>query len=157
MALRGCSAAAHESGMTREQFAKGIHAYLGVVHGHQQAVYEEQMKALGDNAKPRLEAVQMWLNKNLSKEHAEALTAAGVTADAIGALEAIIQKAGGPSVLPNNSESDTNRQAGVKTMAELRAMQQDKRYWHPKLRDDAYIAQVQAEYAKAFPGQVPVV
>jgi hypothetical protein len=59
MALRGCSAAAHESGMTREQFAKGIHAYLGVVHGHQQAVYEEQMKALGDNAKPRLEAVQM--------------------------------------------------------------------------------------------------
>jgi hypothetical protein len=112
------------------------------------------MKALGDDAKPRLEAVQMWLNKNLPKEHAEALTAAGVTAGTIGALEAIIQKAGGPSVLPNNSESDTNRQAGVKTMAELRAMQQDKRYWHPKHRDEAYITQVRAEYDKAFPGQV---
>jgi hypothetical protein len=34
-------------------------------------------------------------------------------------------------------------------------MQQDKRYWHPKHKDATYIAQVQAEYAKAFPGQVP--
>jgi hypothetical protein len=145
--------AAHESGLTQEQFAKGIHAYLGVVHGHRQAVFDEEMAKLGANAKPRLEAVQMWLDKNLSKEHAAALTAAGVSADAIGAIEAIIQKAGGPSVLPGGPGSETQRQGGAKTLAELRAMQQDRRYWHPKDKDPAYVAQVQAEYARAFPGQ----
>jgi hypothetical protein len=96
----------------------------------------------------------MWLDKNLSKEHAAALTAASVTADAIGALETLIQKAGGPSVLPADN-ADGNQEGGKKTLAQLRAMQQDRRYWHPRDKDPAYIAQVQAEYAKAFPGQVP--
>jgi hypothetical protein len=66
-------------------------------------------------------------------------------------LEAIIQKAGGLSVLPADN-SEGNREGGKKTLAEIRAMQQDKRYWHPRDKDPAYIAQVQAEYAKAFPG-----
>lgn len=69
-------------------------------------------------------------------------------------MEAIIQKAGGLSVLPADN-SEGNREGGKKTLAEIRAMQQDKRYWHPKHKDATYIAQVQAEYAKAFPGQVP--
>jgi hypothetical protein len=80
----------------------------------------------------------MWLDKNLSKEHAAALSTTGVSADAIGALETLIQKAGGPSVLPADN-TEGSQEGGKNTLAQLRAMQQDRRYWHPLDHDPAYI------------------
>ena len=101
------------------------------LNSRQQAVHEEETKKAARQRQAPPRSREHGLNKNLSKEHAAALTAAGVTADAIGALKAIIAKAGGPSVPPADTNSDGNREGGKKTLAELRAMQRDRRYWCP--------------------------
>jgi hypothetical protein len=145
---------AHEAGLPQEMFANGIQRFLQVQHEAVAAQYEAEMKELGDNGKARIEAVGLYLDKHLPKEQADALKAVSTSAAVVGAIETLMRANGDPTVIPR--EGDSAKVTGKKSLAELKAMQQDKRYYHPRHKDPAYIAQVDEEWRKAFPGEVQI-
>ncbi len=105
---------------------------------------KEEKAKLGQNADARIEAINAFLTGNLSEEQVEALSAVGTSAAAIEALETLISK------ISDAAPKGGGEPGGVITQAQLTEMQNDPRYWRDK--DPAFIKQVEAGYAKLFPG-----
>lgn len=132
---------AKTNGMNQEEYEAGINAYVEMMQS-QQPNLEKEMEALGENANSRVEAVNAWASKNFPPEEFEAIQySLGTSASGIQALERIMdmQKTG------VRSEQFTQPEKQL-TMADARAMMQDKRYFDPRYRDDAYVAKVDAAF-----------
>lgn len=132
---------AKTNGMNQEEYEAGINAYVEMMQS-QQPNLEKEMEALGENANSRVDAVNAWASKNFPPEEFEAIQySLGTSASGIQALERIMdmQKTG------VRSEQFTQPEKQL-TMADARAMMQDKRYFDPRYRDDAYVAKVDAAF-----------
>lgn len=145
---------AHSLGAGQDFFARGIAGYMKAVSDFRAQAHEAEMKALGETAGARTEAARLYLSKHLSQEQYEALAPALSTAGAFQAIEALIDKAkSGAAALPGTG-SGNQVPSGVKSAAELKKMMDDPRYYDPRKRDEAYVAEIDAGWKKLLPGQV---
>ena len=133
---------AKTNGMSQEEYESGINAYVEMMQSNFTDV-DKEIERLGENANARLEAVDSWASVNFPPEEYEALQySLGTTAEGILALERIMEM-----TKQNNVRSEQFAQPEKQlTMADARAMMQDKRYYDPKYRDDAYVAKVDAAF-----------
>lgn len=132
---------AKTNGMNQEEYEAGINAYVEMMQS-QQPNLEKEMEALGENANSRIDAVNAWASKNFPPEEYEAIQySLGTSASGIQALERIMEM----NKTGVRSEQFTQPEKQL-TMADARAMMQDKRYFDPRYRDDAYVAKVDAAF-----------
>jgi hypothetical protein len=132
---------AKTNGMNQEEYEAGINAYVEMMQS-QQPDLEKEMEALGENANSRIDAVNTWASKNFPPEEYEAIQySLGTSASGIQALERIMEM----NKTGVRSEQFTQPEKQL-TMADARAMMQDKRYFDPRYRDDAYVAKVDAAF-----------
>ena len=132
---------AKTNGMNQEEYEAGINAYVEMMQSQQPDI-EKEMEALGENANSRIYAVNAWASKNFPPEEYEAIQySLGASASGIQALERIMEM----NKTGVRSEQFTQPEKQL-TMADARAMMQDKRYYDPKYRDDAYVAKVDAAF-----------
>ena len=129
------------NGMNQEEYEAGIHAYVEMMQSQQPNI-EAELEALGENANSRIDAVNAWASKNFPPEEYEAIQySLGTSASGIQALERIMEM----NKTGVRSEQFTQPEKQL-TMADARAMMQDKRYFDPRYRDDAYVAKVDAAF-----------
>lgn len=134
---------AFDNAFDNEQFQAGIGKYLEAVRSNQPN-YEAELKALGDNSGPRLEAVGLWVNKNFSGEERQSLEQLCTTAKGVKVIERIMSLARGDAAqVIDNTPTET-------TEDDVKKMMNDRRYWHPADRDPKYIAEVQKFFQKKF-------
>jgi len=132
---------AKTNGMNQEEYEAGIHAYVEMMQSQQPNI-EAELEALGENANSRIDAVNAWASKNFPPEEYEAIQySLGTSASGIQALERIMEM----NKTGVRSEQFTQPEKQL-TMADARAMMQDKRYFDPRYRDDAYVAKVDAAF-----------
>jgi hypothetical protein len=138
---------AYEHGLDQDEFNAGLNAYAKGLLGDIPNPKEE-IAALGDNATARVEAVSAWAKANLSENSFDEIAGLATTASGIKAIEEIMEKAG-----ERKMSGEPGDPVNAKTLVQLREMMNDPRYYDSSKRDDAYIAEVQREFARAFPGK----
>ena len=132
---------AKTNGMNQEEYEAGINAYVEMMQSQQPDI-EAELEALGENANSRIDAVNAWASKNFPPEEYEAIQySLGTSSSGIQALERIMEM----NKTGVRSEQFTQPEKQL-TMADARAMMQDKRYFDPRFRDDAYVAKVDAAF-----------
>ena len=132
---------AKENGFTQEEYEAGINTYVEMMQSQQPNI-EAEMEALGENANSRLDAVNAWASKNFPPEEFEAIQySLGTSAQGIQALERMMEM--GQSGVRSEQYAQPEKQL---TMADARAMMQDKRYFDPRYRDETYVAKVDAAF-----------
>jgi hypothetical protein len=135
------SGIAQENGFTQEEYDAGINTYVEMMQSQQPDI-DAEMNALGENATSRVEAVNAWAGKNFPPEEFEAIQySLGTSAQGIQALERMMEM--GRSGVRSEQYSQPEKQL---TMADARAMMQDKRYFDPRYRDETYVAKVDAAF-----------
>lgn len=151
---------AHERGFSQGEFSKALQLYSQDALGRLPDPAAE-MKKLGENGKERAEAVKVWAEKHLGKDSPEmtALWNHATTGEAVVALEKLMKVAGqGGGTAPAagaNGAGTAGGQGAAKSEAELFSMKLDKRYsGGANERDPGYIAHVEAEYKRAYPGKI---
>jgi hypothetical protein len=88
--------AAFDAGLSNERFAELAKGYVEAEAAKADARYEEQMNALGtdrDAVKARMGTLGTALTRMLPKEQASALVSLAVNADAVKAIEALVNRA----------------------------------------------------------------
>lgn len=131
---------AKENGMSQELVDKAINEYVGIELAAMPDV-EAEIGKLGDHGQDRLLRVHTWMESKLSDEQFKALNPLLSSAAQVEALEILMKSSG-----PGDFEGDGAGPA--LTLAELRTMQNDKRYWQEK--DPAFIAKVEAGYKRLY-------
>lgn len=132
---------AKNNGMNQEEYEAGINAYVEMMQSQQPDI-DAELQALGENANSRIDAINAWASKNFPPEEYEAIQySLGTSASGIQALERIMEM----NKTGVRSEQFTQPEKQL-TMADARAMMQDKRYYDPRYRDDAYVAKVDAAF-----------
>jgi len=134
---------AYDNAFDNETFQVGIAKYLEAVSSNQPD-YDAELKALGENAKVRAEAVGLWVNKNFAPEERQAVEQFCTTAKGVKVMERIMALARGDAA---SVASDTPTEV---TEDDVKKMMHDRRYWHPADRDPKYIAEVQQFFQKKF-------
>lgn len=136
---------AFAAGLAQDKFEAGIKQYLEVMAP--QPIAEADLKAqLGDNYKSRIAAVEAWAGKTATNDgEMEALRGVASSTDGIRLLERLM----GTGV-PGVDGEPVNQPASL-TLDELRAMQQEPKYWDPAQRDVAFVKKVEEGYAKLYP------
>jgi hypothetical protein len=136
---------AFEAGLPQDKFAKAIETYIEKMQP--QPVPDDVLKKeLGDSFKARIAAVDAWATKTAKNDgEMEALKAIGTTPDGIRLMERLAGLGGGMA-----ADSAATIEPGL-TIADLRAMQNDPRYWNPAQRDAAFVAKVEEGYRKLYP------
>lgn len=137
---------AHEQGYSQEQFEAAIKTYAETQLADMSASFEAEMKALGENAKARTEAVALWADNMFDESEREAIAAACSTAAGVKAMEKIIDKLKGSG----NADPSMFEKKPEVTKADIEKMMQDRRYWHPADRDPAFVRQVEEFFAKSY-------
>ena len=131
-----------DNGLSQDIFDKGVSAFVNnEINGLPNI--QEEMQELGDNAKSRVEAVDLWSRKYLSTDAYSSIANLATTAQGIKAIEELM-KLNKSSPLPNANtvidvELDDN---------DLKSMMADPRYWDPSRRDPAFVARVTGLFQK---------
>ena len=103
------------------------------------------MQNLGDNAKERIEAAELWSKKNLSPSAYSTFSSIAATADGVKAIEEIM-KLTKDSPIPT-----TPTQVSVTPdLQDLKSMMNDPRYFDSNQRDPSYVKRVTELYEKAY-------
>ena len=134
---------AFENGYSQEQFTKGVEMYAQALQAGMPDL-DAEMKALGDNAQDRINAVELWANANFPADALPALQDLASTAKGIEVMETIIEKLKGASINGNATP------AGVISEADLNQMMKDPRYWSPKVRSPDFVKQVDEVVANLY-------
>lgn len=133
---------AKENGMDQEEYEGGITAYVEMMQ-NQLPDIDGEMEKLGDNATARVDGVNAWASKTFPPEEFEAIQyGLGTTANGIAALERVMEMQSGGNV---RSEEFTQPERML-TIADARAMMNDKRYFDPRYRDASYVKKVDAAF-----------
>ena len=133
----------HELGLPEEIFQQGVNRYTDVLLNAQPDL-DGELKRLGENGQERVEAVNAWASTNFPPEEFEALQALGQSATGITALERIMDM----------QKSNMGRAEGVikpeqeLTIASVKEMMNDKRYFDSRHRDPSYVKQVDEAWAR---------
>lgn len=139
---------AWESGMDNDAFLAGVQRYVDAELANMPDPKKE-VEILGENGVARIGRVENWLKSNISKESFEIAKGFVNSAAGVVLMEEIMAKAGEPRFGSDNAGGNAN---AAKSRADLQKMMADPRYQDPRKRDKEYVAMVDAEYAKAFPG-----
>ena len=107
---------------------------------------EEEMSILGDGAKNRVEAVQLWAKKNLDESAYDNVERFCSTAEGVKAMEQIMTATAQPSV--GDLQGATVSSAA--TDMDLKALMADPRYSDPNKRDIAYVNYVTEQFKKKY-------
>jgi hypothetical protein len=134
---------AKSKGLNQNDFNDGVKAFINSELSMNPNP-EEEMKKLGDNAKERVEAADIWAKKYLSSKAYNKFQELSSSADGIEALEEIMNL-NKSTPLP----SDTAIQEEVSEL-DLRSMMKDPKYWDPQQKDPAYIKRVSDLYEKKY-------
>lgn len=133
----------YEHGFSQEKFADGIAKYAAAINGSMPDLDAERVK-LGENADARIEAVQLWAQKNFNDGQMAALERLGETAEGIEVLEKFMDSMKSSSIDPNADASS------AVTEADLQSMMKDERYWRQGYRDEAFVKKVQDGFNKLY-------
>ena len=136
---------AHSRGLTQDEFQEGINKYFEYHFGGLPN-REAELQNLGENGQARVDAVDMWLGKNLTEQEYNVIAEFAVNADSIKVLEKII----GIQAEPSLSSFEGAPSTGSVNEDKLREMMDDPRYWKPGQIDDAYRSQVTKAWQKHF-------
>lgn len=137
------SSFAKEQGMNQETFDKALNEYVGIEVSNMPDVQSEISK-LGDHGQDRLLRVHSWLESKLSEDELGSLSPLLSSASQVEALEKLMKSSG-----PADFEGDSGS-TGL-TLEELRAMQNDPRYYQQK--DPAFIKKVEDGYKRLYKNQ----
>lgn len=138
----------HENGYDQDQFNKGLAMYVQAELAKQPDPKIERER-LGEKAPARLERLALWGKANLNDAQFQVFNDSIKTASAVEMMEAIMAKSGGPSI----PDFESSSASPAKSVADLRAMQQDPRYWNPAKRDKAFVAEVEKGFRELYPGK----
>jgi len=133
-----------DNGLSQDIFDKGVSAFVNnEISGLPNM--QEEMAKLGDSAKSRVEAADLWSRKYLTTDAYNTIANLASTAEGVQAIEELM-KLNKSSPLPNantviDAELDDN---------DLKSMMADPRYWDPSRRDKAYVARVQGMFQKKY-------
>jgi hypothetical protein len=133
-----------DNGLSQEVFDQGVAAFVNnEIAGLPNL--QEEMSKLGDNAKERIEAADLWSKKYLSTDAYNAIANMAATAEGVKALEEIM------SLSKNKPLPNTNTVVDVELDdRDLQSMMADPRYWKEGSKDQAYIAKVTNLYQKKY-------
>ena len=133
-----------DNGLSQEVFDQGVAAFVNnEIAGLPNL--QEEMSKLGDNAKERIEAADLWSKKYLSTDAYNAIANMAATAEGVKALEEIM------SLSRNKPLPNTNTVVDVELDdRDLQSMMADPRYWKEGMKDQAYIAKVTNLYQKKY-------
>ena len=135
---------AKKNGLSQDQFDEGVNAFVNNAMATLPDINGE-MEKLGDNAKERIEAGELWSKKNLSPESYSTFSSLAATADGVKVIEEIM-KLTKDSPIPT-----TPTQVSVTPNEDdLKSMLQDPRYWDSNKRDPGYVKRVTELYEKAY-------
>ena len=138
---------AKQNGLSQDQFDQGVNAFVNNAMATLPDANAELQK-LGDNAKERIEASELWSKKHLSPEAFETFSSIAATADGVKAIEEIMK------LTKDSPIRTTPTQVSVTPNEDdLKAMLQDPRYWDSNKRDPGYVKRVTELYEKAYKGQ----
>jgi len=140
---------AFTGGLSQKKFDEGIAKYIEVMAPR--PIPEDDLKKdLGDNYKQRIAAVEAWAQKTAKSDgEMKVLEAMATSADGIKLFERMMGVAG-------NMEGDNPPpKQETLTVEQLRAMQNDPKYFDPAQRDPAFIKKVEDGYAKLYPAKRP--
>ena len=133
-----------DNGLSQEVFDQGVAAFVNNEIAGLPNLQEEMAK-LGDNARERIEAADLWSKKYLSTDAYDAIANLASTAEGVKALEEIM------SLSKSKPLPNTNTVVDVELdERDLQSMMQDPRYWKDGSKDPAYIAKVTNLYQKKY-------
>jgi hypothetical protein len=142
--------AAHAAGLDQASYEQGL-ATMAEAAIRSVPDPGAELKKLGENAAERVQAVKLWGVKTLGDAAFKELLGPHPSAARFEALEKAMQAGQGVRLSHGNGEG--NGEKPRPTLAQLRTMQADKRYYHPRFRDPAFVKQVQEGFAALHPGQ----
>lgn len=135
---------AHGMGFGQERFAEGVAKYMEALAPAEPDM-EAVKTALGDSFQARIDAVDAWAAKTAKNDGELAhLKAIAIDADGIKLLERLAGIGGKPM------EGGGAAPEPALTLPELRAMQNDPRYWDPTRRDPDFVKRIEAGYEKLY-------
>lgn len=134
---------AYESGLSQEEFAKGIEIYAESMTASQPNLEAEKAQ-LGDNAGARIQSASMFASNFFPKEAMPAIERMCETHEGILAIEAVME-----AVRDNGYTEPAATPSGLDE-ASLREMMKDDRYWNPRDRDPAFIRKVDEGFKKLY-------
>jgi len=133
-----------DNGLSQEVFDQGVAAFVNNEIAGLPNLQEEMAK-LGDNARERIEAADLWSKKYLSTDAYDAIANLASTAEGVKALEEIM------SLSKSKPLPNTNTVVDVELdERDLQSMMKDPRYWKDGMKDPAYIAKVTNLYQKKY-------
>jgi len=127
---------AKSMGLSQDQFNEGINQFVqNEINGLPNIEQETQL--LGDNAKDRIESADLWAKKHLSENAYSTVAKLSSTAEGVKALEEIMSL-NKSSVMPSSPTAVESKPS----VADLRSMMKDPKYWKDGEKDPAYIERV---------------
>jgi hypothetical protein len=135
---------AKKNGLSQQQFDDGVNMFINNAIANLPDMNAE-MQNLGDNARARIEAAELWSKKNLSPDAYNTFSSIAATANGVKAIEEIM-KLTKDSPIPT-----TPTQVSVMPdLQDLKSMMNDPRYFDSNQRDPAYVKRVTELYEKAY-------
>ena len=134
---------AFAKGFGQKGFEEGVSKYIEAVRSTVPDAKAEVAK-LGENAKPRLEAVSLWVNKSFQGEQLEAAREVASTARGVQLLETLMRSQTGDT----GKGGETSSVSGDDE-ATIQKLMSSPEYYHPSKRDPKVIARVDAYFRKA--------
>ena len=133
-----------DNGLSQEVFDQGVAAFVNNEIAGLPNLQEEMAK-LGDNARERIEAADLWSKKYLSTDAYDAIANLASTAEGVKALEEIMSLSRSKPLPNTNTVMDVELDE-----RDLQSMMKDPRYWKEGMKDPAYIAKVTNLYQKKY-------
>jgi hypothetical protein len=134
---------AFESGLSQEEFAKGIEVYAQAMQASMPDLSAERGK-LGDNANDRIQSASAFASKFFPEQAMPAIERMCETHEGIIALEAIME------AVRDNGYAEPTTVPGRLDEATLQQMMKDERYWNPRDRDPSFVRQVEEGFRKLY-------
>lgn len=134
---------AYENGFDQDTFKLGIAQYMEARMADVPN-FEAEMKALGDNASARTEAVGLWVNKNFAENERVQIEKLCATAEGVKVMEKVM------SMLKDGGSQAAFEPPPEITDKDIQKMMMDRRYWSASDRDPAYVAKIEAHFRKKY-------
>ena len=127
---------ARKAGLSQEQFAEGIEQFVNnEIAGLPDIQAEKEL--LGDNADQRIESANLWAKKNLTPDSYDAISQFSARADGVKVIEELMNLTKEAPIPQHETQIDVKP-----SLADIRSMMNDPRYYEDGRKDPAYIEKV---------------
>ena len=128
----------HSMGLDQDNFEDGINQYIAFAQG-QMPDTQKEIENLGENAQERIEAANNWASTVLNPEQFEVLQGTlGMSAKGVEVIESLME-ATKQNISRSASVAQPEREL---SMADVKEMMNDKRYYDSRHRDLSYVKKV---------------